>query len=662
MNVLGLHLSGRRLIEDNRDHWAPHDTAAALVSSREGLIAAAEEERFCRVKHCNFFPESAIRFCLDRAALSLRDLDCIALPVSEPTAARDAAVSFWMSSGVRELTAAGSFGTLMQRCLGEDVRDKIRFSEHHEAHAWSAFAVSGYNKALIVVLDGDGEADLAGLVGVGSPDGIRILRRFTASSHSLGQFYQQLIHFLGYHRFDEYKAMGLAPYGDARRFASLFAELHELLPDGDYRLRLDGDTLAGLAVQSGLLPSRRGKGEPLLQVHKDFAAAIQSTTERVILHVLEHYRRETGIGNLCVAGGVGHNCAANGKVYYAGLFDSVYFQPAAHDAGLSFGAALHVMNREGGRAVRLQVPHLYLGTTIPADPSEALRRWGGFVDIQKVDEVESAAARLLVEGQVLAWVQGRSEFGPRALGNRSIVADPRPAENKDRVNRMVKKREAFRPFAPSILEERLGDICELATTENRTLPFMVSTLRVRNEWRQRLQAVTHVDGTARVQSVSRKTNPSYWRLIREFEALSGVPVLLNTSLNNNIEPIADTIDDAVACFLTTGLNVLVAGSCIVTKRSEEARVTALGECRVLLPGNRSLVLKSDGYFVDSLSHGWLGHAPTEISAEMFSLLRRSLQERASVSSLLGETKDRVALLDELRHLWELRAVIVVPPP
>jgi carbamoyltransferase len=662
MNVLGMHFARYRLTEENRFHWGAHDTAAALVNSRDGLVAAAEEERFSRVKHCNYFPDSAIRFCLERAALSVRDLDYIALPLSETGAEQDAMRHFWMDSSIHERTARDSFGALFERGLGADIREKIRFSEHHEAHAWSAFAVSGYDNALVLVLDGDGEGDRAGLIGIGTPDGIEILRRFTASAHSLGLFYMQLINFVGYHRFDEYKVMGLAPYGDPQRYADLLSRLYDLLPNGDYVLRFfDEPVLASLAGQDDLISSVRRKGEPFSQTHKDFAAAMQAATERVILHVLEHYRRQTGMRNLCLAGGVGHNCSANGKVYYAGLFDSVYFQPVAHDAGLSFGAALHVMNKESPRPVRVSVPHLYLGTAIPDDPSPALQRWAGFLDIRKIDNVEATAARLLAEGQVLAWVQGRAEFGPRALGNRSIVADPRPGANKDRINQMVKKREGYRPFAPSILAERLTDICELASTEDRTLPFMISTLRVRHEWRERLQAITHVDGTARVQTVAQQTNPSYWRLIKEFEALSGVPVLLNTSLNNNIEPIVDTLDDAVSCFLTTGLHALVAGRYLVNKRSEDERRAALRACHLRLPGNRALVLKDDKCLVDCLSHPWLGQSPVEISQDMFALLRRSLQEPAAVAELLAELPNQTALIEELEQLWELRAVIVVPP-
>lgn len=660
MNVLGVYPAWRDLTEDNRQHWSPHDTAAALVTSEEGVIAAAEEERFSRVKHCNAYPDSAIRFCLQRASMSVGDIDYIALPFSESGADKAALRSYWWDAGVQERTGRDEYGAMFRRRLGEDVRDKLRFSEHHEAHAWSAFAVAGYDEALVLVLDGNGEGDRAGLIGVGSPDGITILRRLTASAQSLGTFYQQLIHFVGYHRFDEYKVMGLAPYGDRKRYAGLFSQLYELSPNGDYVLHAHTDFLAAVAAQCGLIARARRKGEPFTQEHKDFAAGLQATVERIILHVLQHYRQETGLRNLCVAGGVGHNCSANGKMYYAELFDSVYFQPAAHDAGLSLGAALHVMNQEGARPVRVRVPHVYLGTAIPADPGAALRRWGGFLQIRKVDDVEAEAAKLLADGQVLAWVQGRAEFGPRALGNRSIVADPRPADNKDRINQMVKKREAYRPFAPSILEERIAEVCELAATENRTLPFMISTLRVRPEWRERLGAVTHVDGTARVQTVSRQTNPSYWKLIREFEELSGVPVLLNTSLNNHMEPIVDSVDDAVSCFLTTGLEALVVGSYIATKRSDRSHL-ALGACSVRLPGNRSLVLRSGRHFVDCFSHPWFGQSSVEISRGLFEVLRRSLQEEAAIATVVCKGTDETALFTELEHLWEMRAVTVVPP-
>src|SRR5262249_1296171 len=283
-------------------------------------------------------------------------------------------------------------------------------------------------------------------------------------------------------------------------------------------------------------------------------ASLQETLEDIAFHTIRYYRQVTGQKRLCLAGGVAHNCTLNGKLLYSGLFDDVFIQPAAHDAGCALGSAMHAYLQAKGSLSRPRLDHVFWGSDAGADDEieSTLSRWTELVEFEKVDNVAERAAQLLAGGSVIGWVQGRSEFGPRALGNRSILADPRPAENKRVINAMVKKREGYRPFAPSVPEEDAADI--FVPPPMKTAPFMIFVVDVREHQRALLGAVTHVNGSARVQTVSRSTNARYHRLLAEFKALTGVPVLLNTSFNNNAEPIVDSVEDAVVCYLTTGLH------------------------------------------------------------------------------------------------------------
>ena len=658
MYVLGLHIGHKKIFDENRSVWGPHDTAVALIGPDGEIIAAIEEERLNRVKHSNFFPLDSINYCLEIGNLKLKDVDLFAFPTSAETSNYLSMLNYWKKSDVSHMTSDAQLNAIFQSEFNCDIRGKIRYSEHHEAHAWSAFAVSGYKEAMVVVFDGDGENNTSGLIGVGTRSGIEVIKRFTAPTQSLGGFYQHLIHFVGYHRFDEYKVMGLAPYGNPSRFRAHFDRLCRLKPNGDYSIELD--KLSKFLEQEGLFKDIRRETGKFRQVHMDYCAALQESVERTIMHVIRHYRKELGLRNLCLAGGVGHNCSANGKIYYSGLFDSVYFQPVAHDAGLSFGAALHVLSKEKSRVIGKPMRRLDLGKPISENIVSELVGWAEVIDIEQVEDVGKKAASMIAEGEVLGWVQGRSEFGPRALGYRSIIADPSPASNKDRINYMIKKREGYRPFAPSVLQGSLSELFELSECESKTFPFMISTLRVREIWQEKLAAVTHVDGTARVQSVCESMAPRYWRLINEFKKLTGIPAVLNTSLNNNVEPIVETIDDAISCFLTTGLSRLVVGDFVISKKSNSIETAALGSLVVTLPANRYLVKKGDTHAIYTTSHRWLGQGDIEISAELFTLLIRCNHE----STLARLCKDcRVSLTEivpELVQVWELRAVALRP--
>ncbi|HEX8150725.1 MAG TPA: carbamoyltransferase C-terminal domain-containing protein [Pyrinomonadaceae bacterium] len=673
MFVLGVHGGSKREDEDHRAGFAMHDSAAVLV--RDGqVVSAIEEERLSRIKHTNCFPARAIRYCLGENGLSLADVDRIAINSAEHMVDVVAKRVFLANPNVKgQLDARRFLGSLFEREFGDDVSHKLRFCRHHFAHAWSAYAPSGYDHSLILVLDGDGD-NLSGLVLEARGDRLTRLGEY-GLEQSIGNFYTDVISLLGYKRFDEYKVMGLAPYGNPETYRRLFEKFYRLLPAGNYELA-DADMVFMRFMEAGIVDQARRKGEPFTQVHKDVAAALQATLEKLVLHILQHYQSQTKHKNLCFAGGVAHNCTLNGKILYSGLFSRMFVQPAAHDAGGAMGSALSVFYEEQEPPARRppKLEHLFYGTDI-GDDAEAigrrLGRWGEFVSFERVDNVAERTAHLIADGSVVGWVQGRSEFGPRALGNRSILADPRPAENKSLINQMVKKREAYRPFAPSVLEEHLHEYFDVPANRAE-FPFMIFVLNVQEHMRETLGAVTHVDGTARVQTVSQRGNPKYWELINEFRKLTGVPILLNTSFNNNAEPIVDSIDDAVVCYLTTGLHYLVVGDYLAVKKEAAPSPEALQTLVPKAPRSRRLVKREalgeagepqTVYEIEGTMSHFFGRTVVEILPETFRVLMEADGE-ATLARLLrragidGEARPRV--LREFESLWAERIVVLRP--
>jgi carbamoyltransferase len=660
MVILGLAGGAALPDEVAPDPIGLHDGAAVLME--DGTVqAAVEEERLNRIKHSDKAPLQAVGACLERACRELRDVDHIAYPYLASFLERFLRERFLRHSDeTGPVVATDLVRGLFGLGFGHDVPpDRVHFIRHHLAHAASAYYPSGLDRSLIVTLDGRGEDD-AGVVAMGQDGKISILHT-VPHNESLGEYYLRAIHVLGYRMFDEYKVMGLAPYGDPARFRAVFEQTYSLVSNGEWRLH-DGWTER---LFDALRPRRRG--EPITQEHKDLAAALQETLERIVFHHLRHWIAATGAVDLCLAGGVMHNCTMNGRILTSGLFRSVFVQPASHDAGAALGAALvvHHTMLPGGKRSRPQKDVFWgRGIAGPEDVTEQLERWERHVTWRRVDDVEAHVARLLSDGHVIGWVQGRSEFGPRALGNRSILADPRPAENKTIINAMVKKREAFRPFAPSIIEERLAEWFDVPS-EVRDLPFMIFVLNVRPDKRQILGAVTHVDGSARVQTVSEDANPRFWRLLRAFEALTGVPVLLNTSFNNDAEPIVDSVDDAVACFLTTGLHHLVVGDHIVSKR-ERTLDASSSLAPSLLPHMRLVRERSPN---GETSHGLVrassaqsAHATrASISSELHAALDRA-DGRRSIESLVSRAPegDLARLTDEAWDLWTRRFLVLRP--
>ncbi len=534
-----------------RGHF--HDAAAALVRDGRTLFAA-EEERFTRSKHTHAFPISAIRAALQQTGVRLSDVDEVAF-FFEESYLDDRLARYQLADPLLPHTTARQ--RLVQLLDSEVESDRIHFIRHHRAHAASAFRDSGFKEATVLVMDASGETES---LSVFSAEGGELtLRKSNPPTASLGQLYFLGTRFLGFRVFDEYKVMGVAPYGDPQRFRSLMRGLYTLRPDGDYEL--DVSRFDDSLLEAGLSPRR--SGDPLAPAHCSLAAALQEALETIAVHVAEAAIAETGARNLCLTGGVALNCTLNGRLARSGVFSDVFVHPAPHDGGAAQGAALarSLNEKPSGRLRRVD-----FGTHIgsDADIGELLEAWGDHLHGQRVDDIGVAAAEAISEGKVIGWAQGRAEFGPRALGQRSILADARPVENRHRINEMIKNRESFRPFAPAVLAERAHEFFELAGVEPT---FMSFALPVRPAFRELLGAVTHVDGSARLQSVRRADSPLFWHLIAEVGERTGVPVVLNTSFNNDAEPIVNSAADAVRCFLTTSLDRLAIGSYLVTRSS-----------------------------------------------------------------------------------------------
>jgi len=648
------------------EYW--HDGAAALVEDGEVLFAI-EEERLDRIKHSDKFPVLSINACLEHARIRLQDVDLFSYYWEDVDSLRKEKVLLNPYEPLESIDKAAFVRERFRRAWGKEIdQRKFQFVNHHYAHAASAFGLSGFDQALVITLDGEGDG-CSGIALEAAGAEWKELRIFSVRN-SLGYFYSDLIAYLGYTMFDEYKVMGLAPYGDPERFRSLFRSLYELLPNGEYEI-LFRNNLPWLFDK--LAPRR--KGEPFSQIHKDFAAGLQEALEDLAFHILTHFKQVTRQKNLCLAGGVAHNCTLNGKILRSGLFENVFIQPAAHDSGCALGAALHSCYAQGkGTRGHRRLAHVYWGADVGSSESieRSLRKWD-LLEFRKETNIAESTARVLAEGSVVGWVQGRSEFGPRALGNRSILADPRPASNKDRINQLVKKREAYRPFAPSVIEEEADKFFEVRAAEQQ-LEFMLYVVHVKEEKRQLLGAVTHIDGTARVQTVSRKTNPRFWELIQAFGERTGVPILLNTSFNNNAEPIVESIEDAIACFLTTGLDYLVVGDYLIQKKAGHRPQDYLRLAAFLPPyanlyhkKGRSLRGKIADSFYLGVSYSkadQYGRDRHELSQKMHELLSRSNGERpvAEVLTEMGLNGANISrpFIDELIELWSLRLISLGP--
>jgi carbamoyltransferase len=549
------------------------DSAAALVTD-DGVAAAVAEERFTGEKSTGAFPRNAIRYCLQEAGLEPADIDHIAHGFAYRR------MPFHRQGSLEERRYDEVYAPEVTASRAEDVcpgwGSRFVSVPHHMAHAASAFYLSGFDDALIVVADGMGEVESL-TVAVGEGDAIRVLRRYSIPQ-SLGILYSVFTLYLGFEMMmDEYKVMGLAPYGDPERYRDEMRQVIELGDDGSYEIPiLAKNTRAEWETHRGarralceLFGERREPGGPVEDRHRDVAAAVQSGLEAVVFHVLEHFQQETGARRLCAAGGVALNCTVNGLIADRGMFDDMFVQPAAADDGSALGAALHVHRTHGRGEQRTRMGMPYWGPDLTEGAIETALAARGDVTAQRydVDELVIIAAQRLAAGEVVAWAQGRLEFGPRALGNRSILGDPRDAKMRDHINELIKQREEFRPFAPAVVSESAGKYFEIAEGKERYYPHMLFVAQTRPEYRDQLGAVTHVDGSARLQTVDKKENPRFWALLKQFEELTGLPVLLNTSFNLKGQPIVKDPGVALETFVVSNLDALVIGDYLVTQRS-----------------------------------------------------------------------------------------------
>jgi len=651
MKILGI--SGNLHLAHENSDGDKHDAAAVLVI--DGKVAAAiEEERINRIKHTDKFPINAIRFVLQRTGIKLEDLDQICyygLP------------NYFFEEG-ESLSLAEKIQGIAQKAFGCEIDEKkLYFVHHHLAHAVSTFYMSGFDKSLVLSIDGQGDG-ISGMVLNGEGKKLQVLEKYSVDN-SLGIYYLNVIYILGYKQFDEYKVMGLAPYGNPATYRDLFKTFYTLLPEGRYSIDLKK------VKKCYLLTPRRKKGEPFNQIHKDIAAALQESLEDIVMHILKHYQKKYNHTKLCLAGGVAHNCSMNGKILYSGLFEDVFVHPASHDAGCALGAALYRYHELNPQETFFPLKHLYWGSPIGGNDSilKTLEGWNDFLYYEKVDNIARRTAQLLAEGSVIGWVQGKSEFGPRALGNRSIVADPRPAENKDIINKMVKKREAYRPFAPSVLEEYVEDYYDIPF-KHPQFPYMIFVVKVKKKAQELLGAVTHVDGTARIQSVSRETNPRYWELIDEFRKITGVPIVLNTSFNNNAEPIVDSVTDAIVCFYTTRLNYLVIGDYLIRKKDVpfHAHLKLAPSLPVynMLTQTNKFVSLDELRRIYEIKNNFDNGYMSLISAEAFRILNEvdgcmnvTLGDLMEQIGITGEER-RKAIIHEIRELWGKRFIRLQP--
>lgn len=587
-----------------------HDSAAALLCDGE-IVAAAQEERFTRKKHDAGFPKKAIEFCLKEAGIALGDVDYVAF-YDKPFLKFERLLETYLAFAPRGFSSFRIaipvwlreklfLKDLLRKELktyapGYDWDSRLRFSEHHLSHAASAFYPSPFKEAAVLTMDGVGEWATTSLA-IGRGNKLEVIKEIHFP-HSLGLLYSAFTYYTGFKvNSGEYKLMGLAPYGEPKYTQLILDHLIDLKPDGSFRLDQSYFNYStGLTMTSqkfhdlfGAPPSQ--SEERLEQRHMDLAASIQAVTEEVVLRLTRSIRSETGIRNLCLAGGVALNCVANGKVLRDGRFDSLWIQPAAGDAGGALGAAMAIYH------IHLDQPRTvdgsdrmcgsYLGPAFEqAEIEQRLTAVGAKFTVLDDTTLFEAGAAALTEGKALGWFQGRMEFGPRALGGRSILGDARSPAMQSVLNLKVKYRESFRPFAPSVLREDVADWFELdgdspymllvanvdknrrcAITEKERQLFGIDKLNVP---RSEIPAVTHVDYSARIQTVHADTNPRYYALISAFKRQTGCPVIVNTSFNVRGEPIVCTPEDAFRCFMGTEIEALAIGNCWLDKNNQNS--------------------------------------------------------------------------------------------
>jgi carbamoyltransferase len=569
---------------------AYHADSSAAIFKDGRMIAATEEERFRRVKHWAGFPSQAIAFCLREAGITLAEVDHIAIG-RDPSAKLGKKLMFLLKNpggswhavldrlkNARKVSSLEEEFALLDNSIDKSIiKGKIHQVEHHRSHLASAFFASPFDKAALLSIDGSGDFSTT-MTAIGDGNRIEVLDSVDFP-HSVGIFYSAFTQLLGFpHYGDEYKVMGLAPYGEPK-YVDKLKDVLVFKNNGFFELDLSyfrsatqgivsygEDHIPNVATlftekMTAKFGAERKKQEPVTQYHKDMAASVQRITEELIFHILQHLQKSTGLKNVCIAGGVAQNSVANGKISRNTGFSNIYIPSAGHDAGISMGSALYVYNH------LLQQPRVepvwsaYTGCCYSNAEIETYLRSRN-IDFTKYTDAElyEVVAEKLINAGVVGWFSGRAEFGPRALGGRSILADPRRPDAKDLLNAKIKRRESFRPFAPSILREYVDEYFEV----NDVVPFMEKVFPIRKEKHAAIPAVTHVDGTGRLQTVDKAVSPRYYQLIETFRQKTGVPILLNTSFNEN-EPIVNSPENALECYLRTNMDMLVLENCVIQR-------------------------------------------------------------------------------------------------
>lgn len=569
---------------------AYHADSSAAIFVDGKMIAAIEEERFRRVKHWAGFPELAIRFCLHEAGVSWKDVDAFAI-------GRDPKAKFWKKVLFLAKHPGASVKVVKERLVNskkvssieqelssisglpeEIFQGKVFNIEHHRSHLASAFFASGFEEAACLSIDGSGDFSTT-MTAIGKGNKIEVIESVDFP-HSLGIFYTAFTQWLGFpHYGDEYKVMGMAPYGQPQ-YVDKIRDVIRLTDDGLFTLDLSyfRDVTSGvisygddhIPVVAPLFGDKlievfgqpRKKEEPLSQYHKDMAASVQRMAELTIFHILNHLHKKTGLDRVCIAGGVAQNSVANGKITRETGFREVYIPSAGHDAGISMGAALFVQHVEKQFPRQDAIYSAYTGSRYNNEDIKKILDQKGIAYTELQDEaLYDAITDCLIDGGVVGWMSGRAEFGPRALGGRSILADPRRNDAKEILNLKIKRRESFRPFAPSILKEYTEEFFEC----HEPVPFMEKVFPIREEKRGLIPAVTHVDGSGRLQTVDRGVSPRYYALIDAFRKKTGIPILLNTSFNEN-EPIVNRPEEALDCYLRTNMDMLAMENILIRRK------------------------------------------------------------------------------------------------
>jgi len=570
---------------------AYHGDSSACIFKDGELIAAIEEERIRRIKHWAGFPSESIKFCLNEADIDIHDVDYI-------TISRDPSANLYkkITHSVKNLV---SFKAIKDRLANtkkvasikeelskvfniseSEIKAEVINVEHHRAHMASAFFASPFEESAILSIDGFGDFTST-MIGIGKGNKIEVFDS-VIYPHSLGVFYTTFTQFLGFMNYgDEYKVMGLSPYGkEDKEIMKKLEDVIILKDNGLFEINKkyfrhpkegvsmsweDGNPYIEPLYSDHLIEvfgKPRQKNEELTQYHKNLAWGIQKITEKTIFHILNHLQKRTGLKNVCIAGGVSQNSVANGKITDNTSFENVYIPPAGHDAGTAIGSALWLYNQIKDKPRIKPQKHSYFGAKFSDEEIEEFCKKNN-IPYQKYSEEElfDKVTDCLIDGGVVGWFQGRAEFGPRALGHRSILAAPRRDDAKEILNLKIKRREPFRPFAPSILKKYVSEWFEKVDD----VPFMEKVFKIKKEKQPLISAVVHVDGTGRLQTVDKTVEPKYYKLIETFYKKTGIPILLNTSFNEN-EPIVNTPKEAYACFARTKMDMLVMGNIVVTER------------------------------------------------------------------------------------------------